>query len=72
MSHVITDIRNLGTTIVLDDSSRYEVSSRDRYAVSLWIRGDKVEVSGSRITNPVRRNKTISVTALPPPFEDGD
>ncbi len=64
MSYIITDIQDLGSIIVLDDSSRYEISSKDRYAVSLWIRGDKVEVSGSRITNPVRRNKTVSVTKL--------
>ncbi len=64
MRYVITDIQNLGSIIVLDDFSRYEISSKDRYAVSLWIRGDKVEVSGSRITNPVRRNKTVSVTRL--------
>ncbi len=64
MNYFITDIQNLGSIIVLDDSSRYEVSSMDRYAVSLWIRGDKVEVSGSRMTNPSRRNKTVSVTRL--------
>ncbi len=64
MSYLITDIQNLGAIVVLDDSTRYEVSTMDRYAVSLWIRGDKVEVAGSRMTNPSRRNKTVAVTRL--------
>jgi len=60
MDKYIQDIRNSGELIILNDGSKWAVSSFDAFHTRMWMRFDKVEVSNNTITNKSRNNKTVS------------
>jgi hypothetical protein len=62
MSNYIRKIEDSGKLIILDDSSKWEVSSFDAFTTKMWMTGDNVSVSLNKMTNLSRNNETVSVT----------
>jgi hypothetical protein len=64
MSIWIKEIKDSGKIIILDDSTKWEVSMFDRIDARMWMRMDSVTVKGNKMTNHSQRDKTISVKRL--------
>lgn len=62
MSNYIRKIEDSGKLIILDDSSKWEVSSFDAFNTRMWMVMDNVSVSINKMTNLSRNNETVSVT----------
>lgn len=62
MSNYIRKIEDSGKLIILDDSSKWEVSSYDAFTTRMWMIMDNVSVSLNKMTNLSRNNETVSVT----------
>ena len=61
MSNYIRKIEESGKLIILDDSSKWEVSSYDTFTTRMWMIMDNVSVSLNKMTNLSRNNETVSV-----------
>lgn len=66
--HSIKQVQNSGKTILLDDNSKWDVSSFDKYRAMMWFIGDKVNVkpylgSKFKIERECRNGKLESVEA---------
>jgi len=62
MSNYIRKIEDSGKLIILDDSSKWEVSSYDAFTTRMWMIMDNVSVSLNKMTNLSRNNETVSIT----------
>jgi len=61
VSNYIRKIEESGKLIILDDSSKWEVSSYDTFTTRMWMIMDNVSVSLNKMTNLSRNNETVSV-----------
>lgn len=57
----IRKIEDSGKLIILDDSSKWEVSFIDTIDTRIWMMFDKISMKGDKMTNHSRRDKTITV-----------
>jgi len=62
MRRSIREILESGQLIVLDDGSKWKVSSFDAFHTKLWMRMDQVEESFGKLTNVSRGGQSVSVT----------
>lgn len=61
MKQYIKEIKDQGKTIVLDNSSTWEVDMFDRLDTALWMRLDNVTVNGNKMINHNQRDKTVGI-----------
>ena len=65
MKDWIKEIKESGKIIILDDSTKWEVASYDRYDTRMWMRMDNVTVSGNKMTkHGGLREETVSVKQI--------
>ena len=60
MQNYIFKIEKFGKLIILNDSSKWEVSISDISTAAMWSQLDNVSVSGDKMTN-LERKETVSV-----------
>jgi len=64
MKQYIKEIKDSGKIIILDDSSKWEVSMFDRMDTRFWMRLDNVTVTRDKMTNHSQREKTVTVKRI--------
>jgi hypothetical protein len=59
MRRSIREIQDSGKLIVLDDGSKWEVTSYDAYHTKLWMRSDQIDESFGKLTNLTRGMQSV-------------
>ena len=59
MKASVKEIQDSGKSIVLDDGSKWSISSFDAFNTRMWMRFDNIEINFNKLTNHSRGNQTV-------------
>ena len=64
MKASVKEIQDSGKLIVLDDSSKWSVSSFDAFNTRMWMRFDNIEINFNKLTNLSRGSQTVDARRI--------
>ena len=60
MNQIIREVKDGGKLIVLNDGSKWQISSFDAFHTMMWMPFDEIEVGVAHLINVSRRNQRVS------------
>ena len=64
MKASVKEIQDSGKLIVLDDASKWSVSSFDAFNTRMWMRFDNIEINFNKLTNLSRGSQTVDARRI--------